>query len=220
MENLMKGKKVKRKGQQSGISRRDFGKVVAGIALVGACSPQALFAAADEVPAEPDDLDVPTPWQEGDPKPEEIKIPAVEPEQTSAEAPPSRPMEDKRPRQPAHDYAWVDGYWWWTRSTYMWVPGYWAIPPHANYTYISGFWTYKGHHWVYVRGGWAQPDAPVIVVYPRPRLILMAFVFTAPRRIIRRHHRWHHYHARRVIRRRRRHEPNRKPARPRRPNKR
>lgn len=45
---------------------------------------------------EPENLDEPTQWQEGDPEPVEATIPANEPEQTSQEAPPSQPMDDDR----------------------------------------------------------------------------------------------------------------------------
>jgi hypothetical protein len=162
------------------------------------------------VPAEPENLDEATPWQEGDPEPIEKKIPAEEPEQTSAEAPPSQPMDDERPEQPGPDYIWVTGYWWWTDRTYMWVPGYWALPPRTSYVYVSGYWTYRGIRWIYVRGGWAKPNTTAIVVYPRPRQLLAAFVITAPIRIVRRHRSWRHYHALRAYRRAVRRRPHRR----------
>jgi len=67
--------------------------------------------ATEVVPPEPENLDVPTPWQEGDPEPVEMTVPAQEPEQTSKEAPPCQPIDDDRPPRPGPDYAWVMGYW-------------------------------------------------------------------------------------------------------------
>jgi hypothetical protein len=195
---MKKEKRGEKEGKRSGVSRRNFCKAVVGISLGGAWSTLALFASAEDVPAEPENLDEPTPWQEGDPEPVEKKVPAEEPEQISAEAPPSQPMDDERPEQPGPDYAWATGYWWWTNRTYMWIPGYWALPPRTNYVYVSGYWTYRGNRWVYVRGGWAKPNTTAIVVYARPRPLLTAFVITAPIRIVRRHRRWRHYHARRA----------------------
>ncbi len=188
-------------GKRSDMSRRSFCKVMAGISLVGASNAMLLFASENDVPAEPKNLDEPTPWQEGDPEPVEMKIPAVEPEQTSTEAPPCQPIDDERPEQPSPDHVWVIGYWWWTNQTYMWVPGYWAVPPYKNYVYVSGYWTHVNNHWVYHRGGWAKPNTTSIVVYPSPRPLLTAFVITAPRRIVRRHPLWPYYPARRVSRR-------------------
>jgi hypothetical protein len=194
-------KSVSKERKRSGLSRRDFCKTVAGISLVGAWSTLSPFASAENVPVEPEDLDVPTPLQEGDPKPIEKQIPAVEPEQTSNEAPPCQPIEDERPEQPSPNHVWVTGYWWWTNRTYMWVPGHWAIPPHANYVYVSGYWTYKDNRWIYVRGGWAKPNTTSIVVYAGPRPRLTALVLTAPARIVRRHYLWGYYPSRRVARR-------------------
>ncbi|MFC1884930.1 hypothetical protein ACFL2O_09170 [Thermodesulfobacteriota bacterium] len=187
--------------KSSDMSRRDFCITVAGICLVGAWSNLPPFASAENAPTEPEDLDKPTPWQDGDPEPIEKQVPAVEPEQTSNEAPPCQPMDDDRLEQPSPSHVWVTGYWWWTHRTYMWVPGYWAIPPRANYVYVSGHWTYRNNQWVYVRGGWATPDTTSIVVYPVPRPLLTALVITAPVRILRRHYLWGYYPARRVARR-------------------
>lgn len=185
--------------EKSDISRRSFFKVMAGISLVGASDTIMLFASENDVPAEPENLDTPTPWQEGDPEPVEMKIPAEEPEQTSTEAPPCQPIDDDRPDQPSPDHAWVTGYWWWTNRTYKWVPGYWVVPPRKKHVYVAGYWAYEGNHWVYHRGGWAKPNTTKIVVFPRPRPRLTALVITAPRRIRRRHRRWRHYHNRRVL---------------------
>ncbi len=69
------------------LSRRDLLKTAA---VVTASSGLASLAWAEDVPPEPDNLDEPTPWQEGDPQPTEAQIPPTEPEQTSSEAPPSR----------------------------------------------------------------------------------------------------------------------------------
>ena len=195
---MKKEKKMKMEDKRSDMSRRSFCKVMVGISLVGVSNTMALFASEDDVPAEPKNLDEPTPWQEGDPEPVEMKIPAVEPEQTSTEAPPSQPMDDERPQQPNPDHVWVTGYWWWTNRTYKWVPGYWVVPRHKNYVYVSGYWAYEDKQWVYHRGGWAKPNTASIVLYPRPRPLLTAFVITAPRRIVRRHRLWRHYPARRV----------------------
>ena len=204
---MKKEKSVEKKGKRSGMSRRNFCKAVAGISVVGAWNTLALFASAEDIPPEPENLDEPTPWQEGDPEPVEQNIPAEELEQTSTEAPPCRPMDDERPEQPSPDHVWVTGYWWWTNRTYVWVPGYWALPPRPGYVYVSGYWKYIGNRWGYVRGGWAKPNTTSIVVYPKPRPSLSAFVITAPSRIARRHHRWRHYSKRRFLHRvrRRRH---------------
>jgi hypothetical protein len=192
---------MEKRDMGSGISRRSFCKTLGGISLAGASSTLALFASAEDLPVEPENLDVPTPWQEGDPEPVEKEVPSEEPEQTSTEAPPSQPIDDERPEQPSADHVWVSGYWWWNNRAYMWVPGYWALPPHSNYVHVSGYWTYKGNQWVYVRGGWAKPNTTKIVVYPKARPSLTARVITAPRRIARRHYRWGYYPARRVQRR-------------------
>jgi hypothetical protein len=197
-KTMKKDRKVKKEGKRSDMSRRSFCRVVMGISLFGGLSTMELFASEEGVPQEPKNLDEPTPWQQGDPEPVEKKIPAVEPEQTSTEDPPSQPMDDERPEQPSSDHVWVTGYWWWTNRTYMWVPGYWAVPPHKNYVFVSGYWTYEDKQWVYRRGGWAKPNTTSIVVYPTPRPLLTAFVITAPRRILRRHRLWRHYPARRV----------------------
>jgi len=165
--------------EQPGVARRDFLKTVAGVTLLGGSSALARVASAEDVPPEPEDLDEPTPWQEGDPEPVEMTVPAVEPEQTSPEAPPSQPMDDERPPQPTDpEHAWVIGYWWWTNGAYVWVPGYWAPPPQPGYVYVAGYW--KGNTWVYVRGGWAQPNTTVIVAQPQPRPVVTALVITAP----------------------------------------
>jgi len=198
---MKKGIRVEKARKRSGMSRRNFCKAVTGISLIGVSHTLGIFASEQDVPPEPENLDVPTPWQEDDPKPIEKKIPAEEPEQISTEAPPCQPMDDERPEQPSSDHVWITGYWWWTNQTYVWVPGYWALPPQKSYVYVSGYWTYKGNQWVYVRGGWAKSNTTKIVVYPRPRPLLTAFVITAPRRIVRRHHRWGYYPARRVQRR-------------------
>ena len=113
---MKKEKKGEKESKQFGVSRRNFCKVVAGISLGGTWSTMALLAYAEDAPAEPENLDEATPWQEGDPEPVEQKVPAEEPDQTSAEAPPSQPMDDERPDQPGPEYVWVTGYWWWTRG--------------------------------------------------------------------------------------------------------
>ncbi len=187
-----------KKNSQSGVTRRVFCKTMFGISFCSTMGSIPLLVSAEEIPAEPNNLDEPTPWQEGDPKPVEKKIPAKEPEQTSTEAPPCQPMDDDRPAQPSTNYVWVTGYWWWTNRVYQWVPGYWALPPQTSYVYVSGYWVNKNNAWVYVRGGWAKANTTVIVVYPKPRALLVAFVIPAPVRIIRRHRRWGHYPARRA----------------------
>jgi hypothetical protein len=196
-----KEKTVDKERRVAGMCRRLFCEAVVGILLVVSLGGLASFASAGNAPPEPEYLDVPTPWQEGDPKPVKMKVPAVEPEQTSMKAPPCQPMDDVRPEQPSTDHVWVTGYWWWSNQTYLWVPGYWATPPHAGYVYVSGHWTYKDTQWVYVRGGWAKPSTTAIVVYPVPRPVLTAFVITAPIRIACRHYSWGYYPARGVVRR-------------------
>lgn len=183
------------------ISRRSFCKTMAGISIVCASGTYDLFASEQNAPAEPENLDVPTPWQEGDPAPVEMEVPSVEPEQTSTEAPPCQPMDDDAPEQPSEDHVWVSGYWWWRNRSYVWVPGYWALPPNKGLVYIAGHWAYNGNQWIFVRGGWAQPDTTKIIVAPGPRPVLKALVITAPRRIVRRHIRWGYFPDRRIRRR-------------------
>ncbi len=186
------------------LSRRKFIKTIVSVPLFGSGLAMVNFAAAEDAPPEPSDLDEPTAWQEGDPDPEEAKVPATEPEQTSKEAPPSQPMDDDRGEQPDESHAWVYGYWWWTSGSYVWVPGYWTVPPKTEYVYVSGYWTHRDSTWVYVRGGWGMPKTTTVVVYASPRPFLTVFVFTAPIRIVRRNRRWRHHRSRRN-----RHRPHR-----------
>ncbi len=187
-------------------SRRKFIKTIASVPLFSSGIGMATLALAEDVPAEPSDLDEPTAWQEGDPEPEEASVPATEPDQTSTDAPPSQPMDDDRGEQPDADHAWVYGYWWWTSGHYVWVPGYWAVPPQPEYVYIPGYWGYQDVTWVYVRGGWGVTNTTTVVVYAHPRPVLTLFVFTAPIRIVRRHRRWRHHRTRH-----RHHRPHRSP---------
>ena len=195
------------------VSRRDLMKVALGIFLFGGSGALSRAAAAEDVPPEPDDLDEPTQWQEGDPEPYEMTVPAVEPDQTSQEAPPSQPMDDDRGEPPGEGHLWASGYWLWTNDKYVWVPGYWTKPPSAEYVYIPGYWAYQTTAWVYVHGGWGKPNTTVVVVRAEPRPAVKLFVFTAPIRIVRRHRRWRHHHARRG-RHRARHRARRKPGGP------
>jgi len=178
------------------LSRRDLMKVALGVLFFGASGVRG--ARAEDAPPEPENLDEPTQWQEGDPEPYEMKVPAVEPDQTSQEAPPSQPMDDDRGDPPGDGYAWASGYWLWTDNQYVWVPGYWATPPSPEYVYIAGYWTHKESAWVYVHGGWGKPNTTVVVQRAEPRPIVTALVFTAPIRIVRRHRRWRHHPARRT----------------------
>ncbi|MDJ0765408.1 MAG: YXWGXW repeat-containing protein [Myxococcota bacterium] len=148
------------------------------------------------LPPEPENLDMPTSWQDGDPLPEEMEVPAQEPEQRSEEAPPAQPIEDDVGDPPSQRHVWVTGYWWWRPVGYFWVPGYWTIPPHINYVYIPGYWHFAGGSWIYIRGGWGYPGSTAIIVYPMPRPFISVSVCPAPSRIIRRHVGWHHHHYR------------------------
>lgn len=187
-------------------SRRKFIKTIVYVPFLSSGVALINIAGAEERPPEPANLDEPTAWQEGDPEPEEMKVPATEPEQTSTEAPPSQPMDDDRGEQPDESHVWVYGYWWWTSGHYVWVPGYWAVPPKVEYVYVPGYWTYQDVTWVYARGGWGMPNTTTVVVYAHPRPFLTLFVFTAPIRIVRRHRRWRHHRARHY-----RHRPHRSP---------
>jgi len=198
---MKKRNRVKDGIDPAALSRRNFCKTAAGIPLVFAWGSLGPFAAEPDDPPEPENLDEPTAWQEGDPEPVEMEVPAEEPEQTATEAPPCQPMDDEPPEQPGADHVWVNGYWWWTNSRYLWVPGYWALPPRGNLIHVAGHWAFKGNRWVYVRGGWATPGTTAIVAYARPRPVLRLRVFPAPRRIVRRHRRWRYHHDRRVRRR-------------------
>ena len=115
-------------------------------------------ASAEDTPEEPENLDEPTEWQEGDPEAVEMTVPANEPDQTSQEAPPSQPMDDVRGEQPSQEHLWAGGYWWWTNGTYVWVSGYWVTPPEPNLEWAGGYWTHQNATWVYVQGGWARPN--------------------------------------------------------------
>jgi len=199
--------KIKKNRQEAAFtlwSRRKVIKALASIPVLSAGWAMIRVAVAEEAPPEPENLDEPTAWEEGDPEPEEAQVPATEPEQKSKEAPPCQPMDDDRGEQPDSSQVWVSGYWWWTDGKYVWVPGYWTVPPKVEYVYVPGYWTYQGEIWVYVRGGWGMPNTTTVVVYANPRPVLTLFVFTAPIRIVRRHRRWRHYHSRR-----RRHRPHR-----------
>ncbi len=145
---------------------------------------------------EPGDLDVPTPWQEGDPASEEMEVPEVEPEQQSDEAPPSQPMEDECGEAPTVQHVWVHGYWWWNTGYYWWVPGYWHVPPYTAYVFIPGYWTFWHGHWVYVRGGWGHPYDGVIVMYAGPRPVVVVHSHTAPTRITPRKTTWRNHNFR------------------------
>jgi len=107
---MEKENKVEGEDQRSGMSRRYFFKTLIGISFISTWGTLSLFVSAEDTPTEPENLDVPTPWQEGDPDPVEKVIPAEEPEQTSAEAPPSQPIDDERPEPPDPDHVWVHGY--------------------------------------------------------------------------------------------------------------
>lgn len=198
---MEKEKYLKWETQRVSVSRRGFCKTVAGISILCASNPFDLFASDQDTPPEPENLDVPTAWQEGDPDPTEMEVPEVEPDQTSMEAPPCQPMEDETLEPPSEEHVWVSGYWWWHNRAYIWVPGYWTLPPAKDLVYVGGHWTYKGNQWVFVRGGWAKPSTTTIVVAPLPRPIRTVRVITAPRRIVRRHIRWGHFPHRRVQRR-------------------
>jgi len=187
--------------KHSGISRRGFLKIFAGFSFFGVVGAARVFASEEESIEEPEFLDAPTPFQEGDPEPFAAEVPEVEPEQSSTEAPPCQPIEDEQPEQPSKGHQWVSGYWWWNNQSYVWVPGYWAIPPLKNYVYIPGYWNHRGGQWVYVRGGWGTPQSTKVIVYASPRPRRTAFVLTAPLRILRRRSHWRYYPARRVRRR-------------------
>ena len=195
------------KSEQQGVSRRVFLKSFVGITLVGTSIVPVRLLKAENVPPEPDNLDEPTAWQEGDPEPKEMKVPAVEPEQQSEEDPPSQPMDDDRGDPPSSDHKWVYGYWWWTNGEYVWVPGYWEIPPKSDYEYEPGYWKHGNNPWIFMRGGWVIIGTAVIVASASPRPVLTALVITAPRRIRRRNRRWRHHRSRR-----RRHTPRRGPS--------
>lgn len=130
------------------MSRRVFLKTFVGTTLVGTSIVPVRFLLAQDVPPEPDNLDEPTAWQEGDPEPMEMQVPTVEPEQQSDEDPPSQPMDDDRGDPPSPDHNWVYGYWWWTNGEYVWVPGYWEIPPKSDYEYEPGYWKHGNNPWI------------------------------------------------------------------------
>ncbi len=207
-EAVTKPKDGDEKSEQHGVSRRVFLKNVVGATLAGTAIAPARLLASENTPPEPENLDEPTPWQEGDPDPREMTVPAVEPEQQSEEDPPSQPMDDDRGDPPSPDHKWVYGYWWWTQGTYVWVPGYWAVPPKSDYEYEPGYWKHGHNPWIFVLGGWVIIGTAVIVASASPRPVLTAFVITAPRRIRRRNRRWRHHRTRR---RRHTRRPGRKP---------
>jgi hypothetical protein len=191
----MKKRESKKKSLSlDAVTRREFVKTVAyGTVLYSTAG----LAEEESVPPEPASLDEPTEWKEGDPPPQKMKVPGVEPEQKSMEAPPSQPMDDDRGKQPSGEHKWVYGYWLWGSGAYVWVPGYWAVPPKAEYDYEPGYWTYQDPTWIYIRGGWVVTGTTTVVVYASPRTVRTVYVFRAPIRIIRRHRRWRRYRARR-----------------------
>jgi len=210
---MSKRKDGAKKSEQQGVPRRVFLKTFVGITLVGTSIAPVRLLSAENVPPEPENLDEPTQWQEGDPEPVEMKVPAVEPEQQSEEDPPCQPMDDDRGDPPSPDHKWVYGYWWWTNGEYVWVPGYWEIPPKPDYEYKPGYWKHGSNPWIFVLGGWVVIGTTVIVASASPRPVLTALVITAPLRIARRHRRWRHHHARRTRHRARTRSRRRSPSR-------
>jgi len=75
-------------------------------------------------------------------------------------APPAPVIEDKPP-PPQPSYAWVPGYWWWSRTSkhyawvaggwrnpppeHIWTPGAWTLGSPAHYSWRPGFWGPKGY---------------------------------------------------------------------------
>ena len=116
---MKKTSKNKSKSIITYVSRREFFKVISGVLLFGLS--YSTLAQAEDIPAEPENLDEPTIWQEGDPEPKEATVPATEPEQTSYEDPPGQPMDDDRGEQPDTNHKWVNGYWWWSNNQYVWI---------------------------------------------------------------------------------------------------
>ena len=157
-----------RHGESSGgltlkrFSRRGILKTAVWLTVFGVPAGMTRGQSDEEVPAEPDNLDEPTEWQEGDPEAVEMTVPANEPEQTSQEAPPSQPMDDVRGTAPDDSHLWATGYWWWTNGAYSWVPGYWAAPPEPNLVWAGGYWHYQSTQWVFVQGGWGRPNTTVV----------------------------------------------------------
>ena len=174
------------------LSRRKILRLASGLPLLWLSLSAAGRSFGETIDDIPTDLDEPTAWREGDPEPLQLSVPAIEPEQTSNEAPPSRPINDDRGEAPGPDYRWVYGYWWWSDRRYIWVPGYWA----PRYIYIPGRWNYRSNVWFYIRGGWGYSNAISVDLYAAPRPYRRVFVLPAPYRIARRNYRWPYYPAR------------------------
>lgn len=59
-----------------------------------------------------------------------------------------------RPRPPAPEFVWTDGYWMPVGRRYRWVAGRWERPPfpgaywtHPHYDHFARGWDYHGGHW-------------------------------------------------------------------------
>jgi hypothetical protein len=78
-----------------------------------------------------------------------------------AETPPPAPVIEDKPPPPQPSYAWVPGYWWWSRTSkhyawvaggwrnpppeHVWTPGAWTLGSPAHYSWRPGFWGPKGY---------------------------------------------------------------------------
>ncbi len=62
-------------------------------------------------------------------------------------------VEVVRPPQPAADYIWIDGDWYWRGGHYEHRPGYWSALRQGR-VYAPGYWRQgdRGYHWM--RGHW------------------------------------------------------------------
>src|SRR5262249_2471223 len=67
--------------------------------------------------------------------------------------PPPPPPAYTVPRQPAPDYEWIDGYWYWSSGRYVWHRPYWSRPPYPGAYWVAPYY-WDGR---YVTGHWEGP---------------------------------------------------------------
>lgn len=58
-----------------------------------------------------------------------------------------------RPAQPAPNYVWVEGEWYYNGGRYVQRPGTWVIP-HNNRTWVPGHWEQTRRGWYWKKGHW------------------------------------------------------------------
>lgn len=67
-------------------------------------------------------------------------------------APPTRRIQESRPRRPNARAVWIDGYWSWTGNRHQWVRGHWDANPRGKWAAAS--WQKKAGLWIFIPGRW------------------------------------------------------------------